>query len=133
MRFLVDTNICIYIINKHPPHVMRRFGQLEPGEVVVSVITVSELWYGAAKSRNADTNRHRLEEFLAPLEVLAFDAEAALAYGAMRQGLEEKGRFIGPLDMLIAAHALSLDLTLVTNNVDEFRRVEGLRVENWAA
>lgn len=131
MTYLLDTNICIYIINRHPPALIRQFKQLEIGSVAVSSITISELEYGASKSKNSTRNHVRLQEFLAPLEILAYDEEAAHAYGQIRFLLEQKGRPIAPLDLLIAAHALSRRLVLVTNNEREFIRVPGLQVENW--
>lgn len=130
MRFLLDTNICIYIINVRPPHVLERFRREAIGDIGVSAITVAELAYGVAKSRSAK-NRAALEKFLAPLEIAAFDADAWWRYGDIRAELERLGRPIGAFDTLIAAHAMALDTTLVTNNQAEFARVAGLRVENW--
>lgn len=129
-RYLLDTNICIYIINRRPPEVVLRFDGLSFGDVAVSSITVAELDYGAAKS-GSERNRAALQKFLAPLEVLPFDDEATRHYGSLRACLERLGTPIGPLDMLIAAHALALDCVLVTNNVREFSRVPMLRLENW--
>lgn len=97
------------------------------------MITLAELEYGASKSRDAQRNRHALEQFIVPLEVAGFDHEAAVTYGTIRAHLEQKGRLIGAMDLLIAAHARSLDARLVTNNENEFRRVPGLRIENWVA
>ncbi len=132
MRYLIDTNICIYIMNKHPAAVIKRFKQFELGEIGISAITVSELQYGVAKSNYRENNQQRLEEFIAPLEILTYDEMAARAYGDIRFGLEECGQPIGPLDLLIAAHALSKDLVLITNNDKEFKRIKKLKVENWA-
>ena len=129
-RYLLDTNICIYIINRRPPEVVLRFDGLSFGDVAVSSITVAELDYGAAKI-GSERNRAALQKFLAPLEVLPFDDEATRHYGSLRARLERLGTPIGPLDMLIAAHALALDCVLVTNNVREFSRVPMLRLENW--
>lgn len=131
MKYLIDTNICIYIMNKRPAGVIKKFKQFELGEVGISTITVSELQYGVAKSTHRKENQQRLEQFTAPLEILTYDEMAAGAYGYIRFQLEKDGHPIGPLDLLIAAHALSQNLILVTNNDKEFRRITGLKVENW--
>lgn len=133
MKVMLDTNICIYIIKRQPSAVLERFTAFSVGEVGISVITLAELEYGASKSRDAQRNRHALEQFIVPLEVAGFDHEAAVTYGTIRAHLEQKGRLIGAMDLLIAAHARSLDARLVTNNENEFRRVPGLRIENWVA
>jgi tRNA(fMet)-specific endonuclease VapC len=132
MKYLVDTNICIYIMNRRPKGVVQRFKQFEVGDVGISTITVSELQYGVAKSVHRKDNHQRLEQFMAPLEILAYDEMATGAYGDIRYHLEKNGQLIGPLDVLIAAHALSRNLILVTNNDKEFKRIKNLRVENWA-
>lgn len=129
-RFLLDTNICIYLINRRPETVLQHFANLQAGEVAISSITGSELHYGVAKSGSA-RNLLALEKFLAPLEVLPFDEAAMREYGTIRARLEKQGTPIGPMDMLIAAHALALDVVLVTNNLREFERVPGLRTMNW--
>ena len=131
MPYLLDTNICIYIIKKKPQSVIAEFNSIEPGEVAVSMITVSELYYGARKSANPETNLLALNKFLLPFSIFDFDLAAANSYSIIRTELESKGTPIGPLDTLIAAHAISLDYTLVTNNEREFNRVSGLHVENW--
>lgn len=131
MRFLLDTNICIYVINARPAAVLTRFIEHEPDGLGVSSITAAELYWGAFNSGSV-RNVSAMEKFLAPLEVRDFDLAAARHYGQVRTALQRKGTPIGPLDMQIAAHALALDLILVTNNLREFRRVPGLRVENWA-
>jgi len=131
VRYLLDTNICIYIIKKRPPEVLERLVSLDPEEVGVSSITVAELEYGVAKSSRPRQNREALLNFLAPLQILAFDDQAAQHYGKIRAYLERKGQTIGAMDLLIAAHSRSLSLTLVTNNEKEFSRVPGLTVENW--
>lgn len=133
LRRLLDTNVCIALIRARSPHALRRFEDFEPGEVGVSAITVAELRYGVEKSAAVVRNRDALARFLLPLEVLAFDSEATELYGKVRAGLERQGMPIGPLDTLIAAHALSLGTTLVTNNTREFGRVPGLAVEDWTA
>ena len=132
IKYLIDTNICIYIMNKRPIGIIQRFKQFDVGEIGVSTITVSELQYGVAKSKNHRLNKQRVGEFLSPLEILQYDEIAANVYGGIRTQLEGCGESIGPLDLLIAAHALSQKLVLVTNNEKEFKRVENLKVENWA-
>ena len=131
MKYLIDTNICIYIMNERPVEVIKKFKQFELGEIGISTITVSELQYGVAKSTYREKNQQRLEEFIAPLEILTYDEMAARAYGDIRFQLEKYGQPIGPLDLLIAAHALSQDLVLITNNDMEFKRIKNLKVENW--
>ena len=131
MRFLLDTNICIYVINARPAALLTRFIEHEPDGLGVSSITAAELYWGAYNS-GSERNVSAMEKFLAPLEVRDFDLPAARHYGKIRAALQRKGTPIGPLDLQIAAHAMALDLTLVTNNLREFRRVPGLRVENWA-
>ena len=131
MKYLIDTNICIYIMNNRPVDVIKKFKQFNPGEIGISTITVSELQYGVAKSTYRNENQHRLDEFLAPLEILAYNEIAARTYGDIRFQLENHGKPIGPLDLLIAAHALSQNLTMVTNNDKEFKRIKNLEVENW--
>ncbi len=131
MKYLIDTNICIYIMNKRPAGVIKKFKQFELGEIGISTITVSELQYGVAKSTHRKKNEVRLTEFLAPLEILAYDEMAARVYGDIRYLLEKHGQPIGPLDLLIAAHAISKGLVLITNNDKEFKRIKKLQVESW--
>ena len=118
-------------MNKRPAGVIKKFKQFELGDVGISTITVSELQYGVAKSIHRKENQKRLEQFMAPLEILGYDEMAAKAYGDIRFRFEKYGQPIGPLDVLIAAHALSKDLILVTNNDQEFKRIKNLQVENW--
>ena len=132
MKLMLDTNICIYIIKRQPSSVLDRLVALPTEEVGLSVITVAELRYGASKSTRPGRNHQALYEFLRPFEVALYDEPATKAYGSIRSGLEKKGRPIGPMDLLIAAHALSLDVRLVTNNAKEFERVDGLELDNWA-
>lgn len=127
---LLDSNICIYIINAKPPEVLARFRQYRLGEIGLCSVVAAELAYGVAKSRSA-RNKAALEMFLAPLEILPFDTKALWAYGDLRANLERQGQPIGALDTMIAAHALSLDAPLVTHNTREFERVPGLRLESW--
>jgi len=132
MRYLLDTDICIYIAKRKPAGVLARLERLRPGDVGMSVITYFELVYGAHKSQQVEANMARIKQLSRLIPVQALDAPAATHYGRLRAGLEKSGSLIGAYDLLIAAHALALELTLVTNNVREFRRVPSLRVENWA-
>ena len=133
MKKMLDTNICIYIIKNRPQSVLDELKKCNVGEIILSSITVSELIYGAYKSQFVEKNLKAIEHFLIPFDVAEYDYKAALAYGKLRASLEKKGQPIGSLDMLIAAHALSLDMTLVTNNIKEFKRIEGLNLENWVS
>jgi tRNA(fMet)-specific endonuclease VapC len=130
-RFLLDTNICIYIRQRRPDEVLRRFRKLRVGEAALSVITYGELLYGAAKSAQREAALKLLRELTTLLPPLALPEIAAEAYGSIRAQLETKGEMIGNNDLWIAAHALSSDLILVTNNEREFRRVQGLKIQNW--
>jgi tRNA(fMet)-specific endonuclease VapC len=127
---LLDTNTCIYIINNRPPNVLERFRKYKAGEVGISSIAASELAYGVAKSGSVK-NRTALEMFLAPMQILPFDSQCLWFYADLRASLEKQGLSIGPMDTLIAAQALSIDGTLVTNNIKEFMRVPKLKLENW--
>ena len=130
-RYLLDTNICIYIRQSRPEQVLRRFRKLRPGEAALSVITYGELLYGAAKSAHKTTALERLRELVQLLPALPLPETAAETYGTIRTELESKGEVIGNNDLWIAAHALATGLTLVTNNEKEFRRVRGLKLQNW--
>jgi tRNA(fMet)-specific endonuclease VapC len=132
MMYLLDTDTSIYIVKKKPESVFRKLRSQGMEQVAVSTITVAELEHGVEKSQQPERNRVALMEFLIPFALIDFDYKAAQAYGRIRAALESKGSPIGPMDLLLAAQALSRDLIFVTNNVREFRRVEGLRVENWA-
>ena len=129
---MLDTNICIYIRQKRPEEVLRRFRKLRPGEAALSVITYGELLYGAEKSSQRLAALERLRELVHLLPALSLPESAAEAYGSIRAELESKGERIGNNDLWIAAHAFVAGLTLVTNNEDEFRRVRGLKIQNWA-
>jgi len=131
IHYMLGTDICIEIIRRKSPAVLGSLRRRKVGSVAISSITLAELQYGVAKSRDPDRNSLALIHFVVPLEVLPFDDLAAGAYGKLLADLERAGRPIGPLDTLIAAHALSAKFTLVTNNQREFSRVAGLRVENW--
>jgi tRNA(fMet)-specific endonuclease VapC len=128
--YMLDTDICIYTIKRKPSSVVNRLEQLKPGELAMSAITFAELVNGAKKSKYVEANMERLNDLGDLIDVRPFDRQAALFYGSVRSSLEKRGELIGGNDLLIAAHALSLNWTLVTNNENEFRRVEGLRVEN---
>lgn len=132
ITYLLDTNICIYVIKRSPTQVLERFRKADVSSIGISSITFSELMYGAAKSSRPEQNRIALTQFVAPLEIMPYDDSAAGRYGDLRACLERQGTPIGSLDMLIAAHALALDCVLVTNNEKEFARVPKLRMENWA-
>lgn len=132
MQYLLDTNICIYLIKQKPPKVLAHFRTLTLSDIVISSISVAELEYGVCKSQQQEQNRNALMQFLVPLEVIEFDQAAATVYGSVRSDLESRGLVIGSMDMLIAAHALSLRTTLVSNNVREFSRISNLSLENWA-
>ena len=127
---LLDTNICIHIINAKPPAVLQRFKGYRMGEIGLCSVVAAELAYGVAKSGSA-RNRQALDLFLAPLAILPFDEAALWAYGDLRAAMERKGTPIGSLDMLIAAHALSIQATVVSNNLADFERVPGLQLDNW--
>jgi tRNA(fMet)-specific endonuclease VapC len=131
MRYLLDTNICVELIRGRAPAVFARLRRVAVDAVGISSITLAELQYGVAKSSNPARHEVLLTEFLAPLAVLPFDQLAAVSYGEVRAALERAGTPIGPLDTLIAGHALSREVTLVTNNQRAFARVPGLHVENW--
>jgi len=130
--YLLDTNICIYAINKRSEKVVKRVISHLPHQIKISSVTIAEMEYGASKSQDRDKNRYAILNFVSAFDILAFDDADAEIYGQIRAELEGKGKVIGPYDMQIAAQALAKDLILVTNNVKEFERVEGLRIENWA-
>jgi tRNA(fMet)-specific endonuclease VapC len=129
--WMLDTDICIALIKRQPPKLIGRLKKHKPGDIAISSITLAELHFGVSKSAQPEKNRAALDQFLLPLEILAFDDGAAERYGPVRAALEAEGTPIGPLDTLIASHALSINVAVVTNNVREFSRVRGLRVENW--
>ena len=131
MKFMLDTNICIYVIKKKPHDVIERFNRTEISQIGISSITLSELFYGVSKSSKPEQNRIALMQFIAPLEILPYGDEASQYYGELRAYLEKQGTPVGSLDMLIAAHALSISCTLVTNNEKEFIRIPDLKIENW--
>ncbi len=132
MQYMLDTNICIYLIKQKPPKVLARFQDLALSDIGISSITVAELEYGVYKSQQQEKNRNALMQFLVPLEIVEFGQAAATIYGSIRSELESRGLVIGSMDMLIGAHALSLGVILVSNNVREFSRIANLSLENWA-
>ncbi len=131
MKFLLDTNTCIYIIKNKPPQVLQKFQTFNVSDIGISSITVAELEYGVYKSQRQQKNKLALTQFLILLEIVPFDETSTQLYGQIRAELERKGTVIGAMDMLIASQAMSLGLTLVTNNIKEFSRIPGLVLENW--
>lgn len=131
MKYFLDTNVCIDYLTGRYPSVVARIQESSPEAIRLSSIVVAELRYGADRSERPRANHSRVDTLVEEIECLDFDVPAAAAYGRLRARLEERGKLIGPNDMLIAAHALSLDIVLVTDNVGEFRRVKGLELENW--
>jgi tRNA(fMet)-specific endonuclease VapC len=132
LKFLLDTNICIFVIKQKPIAVLQRFSQYSSDELGISTITLAELRYGADKSSNPSRNHSALDLFLSPLAIMDFDSECSEYYGKVMAELERCGRPIGPLDTMIAAHALRLRVPVVTNNTKEFARVSGLVIEDWS-
>ncbi len=132
MTYLLDTNICIYIINEQPVQVVQRLIQAGRESLAISTVTVAELAFGIAKSKR-ESSRPKLENFLSQFPILDWNQDAAWVYGNVRKTLEGKGQRIGERDLLLACQALALDATMVTNNTREFERVEGLKLENWVA
>lgn len=130
---MLDTNICVEIIRRRPVAVLERLQSHAVGDVGISVVTLAELEFGVSNSRDPRRNREALAQFILPLEVAPLEREVTAPYGRIRATLEKRGASIGAMDLLIAAHALSLGVRLATNNEREFRRVPGLRVENWLA
>ncbi len=129
--YLLDTNICIFIKNGKPPHVLQRLRQAIKEKVYISSITLAELQYGVYNSQNIEKNRISLTQFIAPFSLLNFDDDDAEEFGRIRSYLKRSGSLIGPYDMLIAAQAISKNLILVTNNTAEFSRIQNLKLEDW--
>jgi tRNA(fMet)-specific endonuclease VapC len=132
MKYMLDTNICIYLIKQKPAKVLRHFKTHSVGDIGISSITLAELRFGMEKSQQVEKNRQALNEFIMPLEIADFDEKAAESYRKVRALLEKEGRPIGSMDMLIGAHALSLGVTLVTNNTSEFKRIKNLKLADWS-
>jgi len=131
MKYLLDTNICIYVINKRSKTILNKLSEIEISELVISSITVAELYFGVEKSRKKEENLLSLNNFLLPFDILNFDSSDAFIYGKIRKELQLSGTPIGPMDLLIASQAISKDLILVSNNMREFQRVQNLKLENW--
>ncbi|MDR0668507.1 MAG: type II toxin-antitoxin system VapC family toxin [Treponema sp.] len=129
--YLLDTNICIYIANKHPIEILNRLEKYQASEIKISSITVAEMEYGASKSAYRKKNREALMNFLSPFGIINFDSMDAEIYGIIRAELERNGNIIGPYDMQLAAQALRADYVFVTNNIREFKKVKKLKIENW--
>ncbi len=129
--YLLDTNICIYIINNNPKAVVDKIKKLKPSQVKLSAVSVGELEYGVSKSKFREKNRNALIDFASAFDILPFDDNDAEVFGLIRADLERRGRLIGPYDMQIAAQAISNNLILVTNNTGEFSRVREIKIENW--
>lgn len=130
LKYLLDTNIVIYVLKRRPKEVLEIFNT-NASRMAISSITLSELIYGAEKSPNVDKNLEAIEEFISHLEVLPYDAKASQHYGQIKAALEKRGEIIGENDIHIAAHTISQGLILVTNNLREFKRVPNLALENW--
>lgn len=131
MKIFIDTNICIYLINKKSELLIEKFRKFKTGEIGVSSITYSELIYGAYNSAKVQQNLNALSEFFLPLEIIPFDSQAAFTYGQIRATMKKSGIVIGPMDLLIGSHALSMEIPVVTNNEKEFRKIPGLQTINW--
>jgi tRNA(fMet)-specific endonuclease VapC len=131
VKWMLDTDTCIALIKRQPPNLIKRLQAKAVGDVGISSITLAELRFGVSKSARREQNHAALDQFLLPLDIAGFDELAAESYGNVRAELEKEGTPIGPLDTLIAGHALSLNVVLVTHNVKEFRRVIGLRIDDW--
>ncbi len=132
MKYMLDTNIIAYAKNNRPAQVLERLKQQDPEDICISSITMAELEFGVYHSAKPEQNQVALMLFLSRIQIVPFDVDAAIEYGVIRADLTRKGTLIGANDLLIAAHAKALGLTLVTNNTREFERVEGLKLENWA-
>lgn len=132
MKYMLDTNICIYLIKQKPPKVLKHFKSHAVGDIGISSISLAELRYGVSKSQHIEKNQQALDEFILPLEISNFDEKAAQEYGALRAELERAGKFIGSMDMLIGAHALALGVTLVTNDSKEFKQIKNLKSVDWS-
>jgi tRNA(fMet)-specific endonuclease VapC len=132
MKYMLDTNICIYLIKKQPPKVLKHFKSHTVGDIGISSITLAELRYGVSKSQYIEKNQQALDEFILPLEIADFDEKAAQEYGTIRAELERAGKPIGSMDMLIGAHAYALGFTLVTNNAKEFKQIKNLKIVDWS-
>jgi len=131
MVYMLDTNVCIYIIKKKPESVIKKLIKVPIGDICISSITLAELEYGVAKSRHFEQNKIALTQFVSPIVILPFTDDCATTYGKLRASLERIGKTIGPMDLLIASHALAENLILVTNNMSEFQKIDHLKIVNW--
>lgn len=131
MKYLLDTNICIYIIKQKPEQVLKKFSRMRKAEMFLSSITIAELIYGVEKSQFKDRNMAAFDDFTAPFDCVDFDNESAKVFGHLRAELEKKGTMIGVFDLQIASIAIANDMILVTNNEKEYSRVSGIKIENW--
>jgi tRNA(fMet)-specific endonuclease VapC len=132
MKYMLDTNICIYLIKKQPPKVLKRFKSHTVGDIGISSVTLAELRYGVSKSQYIEKNQQALDEFILPLEIADFDEKTAQEYGTIRAELERAGKPVGSMDMLIGVHAYALGATLVTNNTKEFKQIKNLKIVDWS-
>ncbi|EKD77803.1 MAG: virulence associated protein C [uncultured bacterium] len=131
MKYMLDTNICIYIMKQEPVVVAKKFESFHIGDIVVSSVALSELAFGAYNSQRLEKNLSELKEFMQPIEILSYDENAAYHYGELRAHLKRNGTPVGHADMLIAAHAISINATLITNNLKEFSRIKNVKCKNW--
>ena len=131
IKYLLDTNTCIYVIKRSPQKVFNKLKTLKIGDVGISSITYCELQFGVSNSTHIEQNQNALNEFLSPIEILDFPSDSAILYGSVKTSLNKKGKPIGPLDLLIAIHALYMDVPVITNNIKEFSRIPKLKVKNW--
>lgn len=131
MTWLLDTNTCIYFLNRASEGIGKRFQELSPAQIKLPSITVAELYYGAEKSKCKAKNRERVKRFVSTFEIVAFDEIACVTYAEVRHSLEKSGNPVGPMDLLIASIGLAHNFTVVTNNLKEFKRIKGLKIENW--
>lgn len=131
MSYLLDTDICIYILNNKSPELQKRFQEKGGARICVSTLTEAELYYGAIHSAHPEKNRERVKDLLGPLEIIPFDSDAAREFASIKQTLTTKGKPIGAIDMLVAAIARAKSLTIVTNNLKHFESIPNLSVENW--
>jgi tRNA(fMet)-specific endonuclease VapC len=132
MKYMLDTNICIYLIKQQSLKVLKHFKAHTVGDIGISSISLAELRYGVSKSQHLEKNQQAFDEFILPLEIADFDEQAAREYGAIRAELEKAGKPIGSMDMLIGAHAHALGVTLVTNNTKEFKQTKNLKIVDWS-
>lgn len=131
MKYFLDTNICIYFLKGKFPHLAEKILSFSPKDIKIPSIVKAELLYGAEKSQKKSENIEKINQFLFPLEIIGFDDNESIEYGVIRSNLEKKGNTIGPNDIIIASTVLANDGTLITNNVKEFNRISGLKIENW--